>query len=84
MERDAVRCGAACVCRGVCVTRADLLAACAALGWTVRGLARMVGVSENTACGWGKPGRPVPDRVSSWLRAEMAHRDAHPAPRVKE
>ena len=44
----------------------------ATLGWTIRGLARMLGRPEGTVTNWPKPGYSVPDEVAAWLQRRLA------------
>ena len=62
------------------MTRPDLIATLATLGWTVRGLARLLGRSEETVGSWGKPGRAVPQDVAKWLDRRVASLKADPPP----
>jgi LmbE family N-acetylglucosaminyl deacetylase len=67
------------------MTRAELTAACAALGWSKRHLARVLGVPETTALGWGGKGRAVPEDVVGWLEALLITQEVtmrrYPPPR---
>jgi hypothetical protein len=64
------------------MTRAELQTACATLGLTLRGLARLLGIPENTPGKWGGRNRAVPAPVVAWLLAELAHRAACLPPRL--
>ena len=49
------------------MTRSELTATCASLGWSKRHLARVLGLPETTVLGWGGKGRAVPKDVALWL-----------------
>jgi len=44
----------------------------ATLGWTIRGLARMLRRPEGTVTNWTKPQYSVPDDVAAWLGRRLA------------
>lgn len=57
------------------MTPTDLRATLATLGWTIRGLARVLGRPEGSVTNWTRPGYSVPPDVAGWLaRREAAHR----------
>ena len=66
------------------MTPAEFRATLAALGWTVRGLARVLGRPENTVGNWGRPSYSVPADVAEWLARRLACLRADPPPVVKE
>ena len=43
----------------------------ATLGWTIRGLARVLGRSEGTVTNWTRPGYSVPADVAAWLQRRV-------------
>lgn len=56
------------------MTPATFRATLATLGWTIRGLARVLGRSEGTVTNWTRPGYSVPPPVAAWLqRRVQAH-----------
>lgn len=63
------------------MTRPDFLATVAALGWTIRGLARVLGRPEGTVTNWTRPGYAVPDDVAAWLQRRLDAHRADPPPR---
>lgn len=58
------------------MTPADLHTTLRTLGWTIRGLARMLGRSEGTVGNWTRAGYSVPADVAAWLQRRV---DAHTA-----
>lgn len=62
------------------MTRPDFLAALATLGWTIRGLARVLGRPENTVRNWTRTGYRVPPDVAAWLVRRLAAHEADPPP----
>ena len=59
-----------------------LLICLAALGWTVRELARRVDRHRTTVMRWADGQSPVPDDVAAWLETLVAFHARHPAPRT--
>lgn len=58
------------------MTAAEFRATLRTLGWTVRGLARMLGRAESTVSNWSRPGYRVPDDVAAWLDLRLADHEA--------
>jgi transcriptional regulator with XRE-family HTH domain len=59
----------------------DRLRACIeALGWTQRGLARMLGRHEGTVRQWARGTVSVPDDVAAWLETRASVAEVTPAP----
>lgn len=59
------------------MTPTDFRSALATLGWTIRGLARVLGRPEGTVTNWTKPNYSVPDDVAEWLQRRVeAHKRA--------
>jgi hypothetical protein len=57
------------------MTSTDFRAALATLGWSIRGLARMLGRPEGSVTNWTKPEYRVPPDVAAWLaRRVVAHK----------
>jgi hypothetical protein len=54
------------------MTPAALKATLATLGWTIRGLARLLGRPEGTVGNWTREGYSVPDDVAEWLERRVA------------
>lgn len=54
----------------------------ASLGWTQRGLARLVQRQEGSVRQWARGVVGVPPEVAAWLDALATFHDAHPAPRL--
>ena len=54
------------------MNRADLSAALATLGWTIRGLARILGRPEGTVTNWTRDRYSVPPDVVAWLQRRVA------------
>lgn len=46
------------------------------LGWTIRGLARVLGRPEGTVSNWTRPGYKVPADVAAWLARRVAAHEA--------
>jgi len=58
------------------MTRTTLRHTLATLGWTIRGLARMLARPEHSVTNWRKPGYSVPDDVAAWLERRLeAHHE---------
>ena len=62
------------------MTPAAFRAALATLGWTLRGLARVLGRNPDTVRNWVRPGYRVPDDVAAWLNRRLAAHKADPPP----
>jgi hypothetical protein len=59
------------------MTPTDFRAALGTLGWSIRGLARMLGRPEGSVTNWTKPEYRVPPDVAAWLqRRVVAHERA--------
>ena len=43
----------------------------ATLGWSIRGLARLLGRSEGMVGNWTRPGYSVPPPVAAWLQRRV-------------
>jgi len=50
----------------------ELRAALATLGWTIRGLARLLGRPEGSVTNWTRCGYSVPLDVAAWLQRRVA------------
>lgn len=62
------------------MTTDRLRAILAALGWSQRGLAAILGCPDTLTRGWARGRSPVPPAVASWLeRLAVAH-EAEPLP----
>jgi plasmid maintenance system antidote protein VapI len=53
------------------MTHDEFLSTLKTLGWTVRGLARILGRPEGTVTNWRKPEYSVPADVAAWLRRRL-------------
>ena len=51
-----------------------------ALGWTQRGLARMLNRQEGTVRQWARGAVQIPPDVAAWLETLAAVHERHPAP----
>lgn len=58
------------------MTPATLRTTLATLGWTIRGLARLLGRAEGTVGNWTRTGYSVPPEVAEWLRRRVAVHEA--------
>ena len=58
------------------MTPADLRAALETLGWTVRGLARMLGRPGGSVSNWTRNRYSVPPDVAAWLSRRVAEHRA--------
>lgn len=59
----------------------DRLREClAALGWTQRGLARLLERQEGTVRQWARAAVQIPDDVAGWLEIRAKHAERHPPP----
>lgn len=64
------------------MTRSELLAALRVLGWTVRGLARILDRSESTVTNYARyDGVRVPEDIADWLRSRVIEAKANPPPK---
>lgn len=63
------------------MTPATLRQTLATLGWTIRGLARLLDRPPPTVQNWLRPGYRVPDDVAAWLerRAQSLRDDPPPS-----
>ena len=52
----------------------------AALGWTRRGFARLLGRDEATVRQWERGAVRIPDEVARWLETRAKHAERHPPP----
>ena len=53
----------------------------AALDWTQRGLARLLGRPEGTVRQWARGAVQIPPDVAAWLETLARAHERHPAPR---
>lgn len=53
------------------MTPTEFRAALTTLGWTIRGLARLLARSEGTVGNWTRPGYSVPADVAAWLQRRL-------------
>ena len=54
-----------------------------ALGWSQRGLARLLGRDEGTVRQWARGAVKIPPGVAEWLEARGEHAERHPPPARK-
>lgn len=62
------------------MTPERLRACLAALDWTQRGLARLLGRPEGTVRQWARGAVQIPPAVAAWLEARARHAERHPPP----
>lgn len=55
-----------------------------AIGWTQRGLARILKRQEGTVRQWARGAPEIPDDVAAWLEKLARFHERNPAPRRKE
>ena len=51
------------------------------LGWTQRGLARLLDRQEGTVRQWARGAVEIPEDVAAWLDKLARYHERHPAPR---
>ena len=56
-------------------------AALAALDWTQRGLADLLGIHPTTVRRWALGEARIPEQIAAWLETLAAFHRAHPVPR---
>lgn len=64
------------------MTRLEYLAALRTLGWTVRGLARLLDLPPSTVQSWTRPGCRVPPNVAAWLERRLQAMRDDPPPKA--
>ena len=64
------------------MTPTRLREALAALHWSQRGLAAILGVDERQVRRWAAGAYPVPERIAAWLEDLATYAEGHPAPRI--
>ena len=64
------------------MTPTRLREALAALHWSQRGLAAILGVDERQVRRWAAGAYPVPARIAAWLEGMAAYAESHPPPEI--